>query len=137
MAQIPLTTTANSELKTGNGALAASRSPDAIARANAVVYPDGLGSIDSVRAELADVLEDMKAFSNAEPDQVMSAVSAHGARLVEIKILASRWEVQYKQWKPVRQEVEDVLAELRFQFQVASRLISVRQLDQDLVRGGA
>lgn len=137
MANLQLTTTANTPLKTGSGALAASRGPEAVAQANAQVFGDGLGSVDSVRAELADVCADMKAFCSAEPDQVMTAVSAHGARLVEIKILASRLEVQHKQWKVVRQEVEDVLSELRFQFNVASRLISVRQLDQDLLRGGA
>lgn len=88
-----------------------------------------------MRVELADVCADMKVFCNAEPDQVMTAVSAHGARLTELKILSSRWEAQYRQWKAVRQEIEDVLGELRFQFNVASRLLSVRQLDHEFNRG--
>lgn len=135
MTAIQMTQAGSGGLTPSNGALAASRSNDALAKANGVVFGDGLGSVNSVRAEIADVLADLKMFAQAEPDEVMSAVSAHGARLVEIKILASREEVQHRQWKTVRQEVEEVIAELRFQFQVASRLISVRQLDQQLAGG--
>jgi hypothetical protein len=132
---LEMTNTAKTGLTPSNGTLATTQSPAAMAAANAQVFDGALGSVNSVRAELADVLADMKDFHKAEPDEVMSAVSAHGARLVEIKILANRLEVQYRQWKPVVKEVEDVLAELRFQFQVASRQLSVRQLDQSLIGG--
>ena len=96
----------------------------------------GLGSIESVRGEVDDCLADMKAFASAQPDQVMAAVSGHSARLVEIMIQISRIEVVHRQWKPIRtQEIEPVLAELKHQFSVASRLITVRGLDQALIGG--
>jgi hypothetical protein len=95
----------------------------------------GLGSILSVRSEIDDVLADMKAFHRAEPDMVMSAVSAHGARLVEIIVQCQRIEVLRREWKPMREEADKVLAELKSQFQIASRLIAVRQMDVDMLRG--
>jgi hypothetical protein len=95
----------------------------------------GLGSILTVRTEIDDVLADMKAFHRAEPDMVMAAVSAHGARLVEIIVQCQRVEVLRREWKPVREEADKVLAELKSQFSIASRLIAVRQMDVDMLRG--
>lgn len=95
----------------------------------------GLGTIESVRGEVDDVLADMKEFYRAEPDQVMAAVSAHMARLIEISIRIGRIQVTNRHWKPVGDEVDKVISGLREQFQVASRLITVRQLDQDITRG--
>jgi len=96
----------------------------------------GLGTIASVHQEVDDVLADMKEFYRAEPDQVMAAVSAHMARLVEMSIRIGRIQITNRQWKPVGDEVDKMISALREQFQVASRLITVRQLDQDLTRGG-
>lgn len=95
----------------------------------------GLGSIVTVRKEIDDVMADMGDFYRAEPDVVMSAVSAHGARLVEIIVRIQRIEVTSREWKPVREEAEKVLNELKSQFQVASRLIAVRQMDLQLMGG--
>ena len=97
----------------------------------------GLGSIVSVRGEIDDVLADMKVFHKAEPDQVMAAVSAHSARLVEIVVQIGRVEVTRREWKPVREEAEKVLTELKAQFQVASRQIAIRQMDYEMSRGGS
>lgn len=95
----------------------------------------GLGTVAQIRSEIDDVLADMRNFHRAEPDQVMQAVSAHGARLLEIAIHIGRVEVVHREWKPVREEADRVLGELKAQFQVASRLIAVRGLDQEFMRG--
>ena len=97
----------------------------------------GLGSITSVRKEIDDVLADMADFHRAEPDMVMAAVSAHGARLTEIIVRIQRIEVVRREWKPVREEAEKVAGELKSQFQIASRLIAIRQMDWEMVRGQA
>lgn len=95
----------------------------------------GLGSIVTVRKEIDDVMADMGDFYRAEPDMVMSAVSAHGARLVEIIVRITRIEVIMREWKPVREEAEKVLNELKSQFQVASRQVAIRQMDLQLSGG--
>lgn len=109
--------------------------PSALAAAQTQVVP-GLGSVVSVRKELDDVLADMRVFHRAEPDQVMGAVSAHSARLVEIIVQISRIEAVRREWKSVREETEKVLSELKSQFQIASRQIAMRQMDFDMTRGG-
>ena len=97
-------------------------------------YP-GIGSIVSVRKEIDDVMADMGDFYRAEPDMVMAAVSAHGARLVEIIVRIQRIEVLVREWKPIREEAEKVLNELKSQFQIASRLTAIRQMDLQLSGG--
>lgn len=96
----------------------------------------GLGTVASVQAEVDDVLADMREFWRAEPDQVMAASSAHLARLVEMSVRIDRVSTVLRYWKPVGAEVERVTAALKDQFQIASRLISVRQLDQELTTRG-
>lgn len=92
----------------------------------------GLGTINDVRREIDDCLADMRDFHRAEPDQVMQAVSAHSARLVEIVIRVQRVEVLRREWKPVREEADRVLTELKSQFQVASRILAMRQQDWEM-----
>lgn len=92
----------------------------------------GLGSINEIRKEIDDALADMRAFHRAEPDLVMRAVSAHSARLIEISIHIQRIEVVRREWKPVREEADRVLNELKNQFQVASRLFAMRQADWEM-----
>ncbi|HET6914989.1 MAG TPA: hypothetical protein VFH56_02755 [Acidimicrobiales bacterium] len=92
----------------------------------------GLGSITDVRREIDDCLADMRDFYRAEPDQVMKAVSAHSARLVEIVIRIQRIEVVRREWKPVREEADRVLTELKSQFQIASRVLAMRQQDWEM-----
>jgi hypothetical protein len=96
-----------------------------------VVNPT-LGSIESVRHEIDDALLDMKEFSKFEPDLVMAAVSAHSARLVEIVVQIGRIEVVRREWKPVREECDRVLTALKDQFQIASRLMAMRELDWNM-----
>ena len=94
-----------------------------------------LGSMDSVRKEIDDALADMRVFHQFEPDRVMTAVSAHSARMVEIIVQISRIEVTRREWKPVREEAEKVLGEMKSQFQVASRQTAMRQLDYQMSGG--
>ena len=93
-------------------------------------FGGGLGSIDSVRREVADAYSDMKTFHNTEPDEVLRYCSGHSARLSEVKVLISQVEPVFRQWRAVRvNEVEPAIEELRAQFSIASRLIAVRELD--------
>lgn len=95
----------------------------------------GLGSILTVRGEIEDALADMRLFHQNEPDVVITAVSAHAARLAELVVQARRIEVRLRQWKAIREEAEFVLSQLRDQYQMHSRLLTVRQLDQSLMGG--
>lgn len=110
-------------------------SPQPLDQLRLTVDVPGLGTIISVRKEIDDVLADMQDFHRAEPDMVMAAVSAHGARLTEIIVRIQRIEVVRREWKPVREEAEKVSSELKSQFMIASRLIAVRQMDYDMLRG--
>jgi hypothetical protein len=109
----------------------ASAAHTAIAQQQNATFPV-LGSIVSVRTEIDDVLSDMKVFHKAEPDQVMGAVSAHSARLVEIVVQIQRIEPIRREWKPVREEAERVLSELKNQFAVASRVLAMRAQDWEM-----
>jgi hypothetical protein len=94
----------------------------------------GVGSIASVRQEVDDALADMRAFYQSEPDQVIRAISGHAARLTEISITISRYEVQVKALRPVREEIDRVIKSLGDQFNYHSRLLSSRQLDYETSR---
>jgi uncharacterized protein (UPF0335 family) len=74
----------------------------------------------------------MRDFYRGEPDSVMQSVSAHSARLVELIVRIQRIEVLRKEWKPVREECERVLTELKSQFQVASRMLAQRRDDWEM-----
>ena len=96
----------------------------------------GLGTLDDLRSEIDDAYDEMKQFVGMEPDQIMQICAGHTARLNELRTLVIRVEDFIRQLKPVRQnEIEPTIKELQFQFQVASRLFAVRQLDWEMVRG--
>lgn len=100
------------------------------------VQVPGLGSLADLRQEVDDAYDEMKGFVTMEPDQIMQICAGHTARLNEIRTLVIRVEDFIRQLKPVRQnEIEPTIKELQFQFQVASRLFAVRQLDWEMVRG--
>lgn len=100
------------------------------------VQVPGLGSLADLRQEIDDAYDEMKQFVGMEPDQIMQICAGHTARLNEIRTLVIRVEDFIRPLKPVRtNEIEPTIKELQFQFQVASRLFAVRQLDWDMVRG--
>lgn len=93
-------------------------------------------SIDEARQEVDDAFEDMKTFHNREPDEIMRMAGGHSARLSEIRVRAMRIEDFRREWKSVRtRELEPAIEELRNQYQVASRLHSVRELDWKMEAG--
>lgn len=97
-----------------------------------------MGSLEELRGEIDDAYEEMQQFVTMEPDQVMQICAGHSARLNEIRTRIQRVEdmPQFRILKGVRQnELEPTIKELQFQFQVASRLFAVRQLDWEISRG--
>lgn len=94
------------------------------------------GSIASVRQEIDDCFADIKTFSNREPDEVMRLVSGWSARFSELKVRIRRIEDTHREWFPVRdREIEPVLDELQQQYVIASRLLTVRELDYKMSLG--
>jgi hypothetical protein len=98
----------------------------------------GLGqrSIDEVRMEIDDAFEHMKVFKDEEPDQIMRLAAGYSARLSYVRVLCMRIEDWYRPAKDLRtRELEPCIEELRNQYQVASRLHSVRELDWKMESG--
>lgn len=94
------------------------------------------GSIDSIRQEVDDAFKDMATFHNREPDEVMRMCAGHSARLSEIRVRIQRVEDIDRPWRNVRlREVEPALEQLSNQFQIASRLLSARELDWRMETG--
>jgi hypothetical protein len=95
------------------------------------------GSIDSVREEIDEAYADIKTFHNREPDEVFRMVSGHSGRLAELRGRIYRVENFARQWQPIRaREIEPALDELAKQYQIASRLLTVRELDWKMETGG-
>lgn len=101
------------------------------------LYDDVIeGSIDTVRAEIDDAFKDMKTFYQLEPDEVMRMAMGHSARLSELRGRCERIEDYKREWKNIRtRELEPAIKALEFQYGVASRLHSVRELDWKMESG--
>jgi hypothetical protein len=94
------------------------------------------GSIEGVRAEIDDCFADMRTFHTREPDEIMRLCRGHSARLSELRVRIMRVEDWDRKWRSVRQrEIEPTLDELREQWQNASRLHAVRELDWKMESG--
>lgn len=92
-------------------------------------YPR-IGSIDDIRQEVDDAHNDMRKFYQQEPDEVMRLVSGHLARLVEISKEIRRIEGTARHLKAIRtNEIDPAMQALFQQFQIHSRLESVRETD--------
>lgn len=99
-------------------------------------YP-AVGSIDDVRSEIDDAWGDIREFYQEEPDDVMRMCSGHMARLGEISKDIRRIESSAPALKRLRaQELEHTIDELWKQYQIASRLQSVREMDWKMTAGG-
>jgi hypothetical protein len=60
----------------------------------------------------------------------------HSARLSELRVKIMRVEDFRQEWRPIRtREIEPALEELQRQYQIASRLHSVRELDWKMESG--
>jgi len=94
------------------------------------------GSVNSIRGEINDAFEDMKLFHQEEPDAIMRKSGAHSARLSYIRVLCLRIEDWYRPARDLRmRELEPTITELANQYQIASRLHSVRELDWKMESG--
>lgn len=103
--------------------------PPAAAASTSQKFPR-IGSIDDVRVEMDHAITDARQYYQWEPDEVMRSVSGHLARLVEISQEIRRIEGSARQWKPVRtNEIDPLMKDLWDQFQIHSRLQSVREMD--------
>lgn len=95
-----------------------------------VIHPDLRLSIDMVRGEVDDAFAQLKTFHNQEPDWCMRVASGHSARLSELAVQIGRIEDWAQEWKRVRQrELEPCIAEIRSQYEIASRRHTVREHD--------
>lgn len=93
-------------------------------------------SVDGVRGEIDDAFADMRTFHNREPDEVFRLISGHSARLAELRGRIARVEGISRHWGPVRaREVEPALDELQKQYLIASRQLTVRELDWRMETG--
>jgi len=93
-------------------------------------------SIDDVRGEVDDAYAEMKTFLNNEPDYCMRMISGHSARLSELRVRIMRIEDYRREWGNVRtRELEPCLQELERQYNISSRLHSVRELDFKMSQG--
>lgn len=93
-------------------------------------------SIEQVREEVDEVFKDARSFYNREPDEVMRLIAGHSARLAELRVRIHRVENIQRQWQAVRtREIEPAMDELQKQFQLASRLLTVRELDFKMETG--
>jgi hypothetical protein len=88
-----------------------------------------------IQAELNDVLKFATGAHLLEPDQAMMLASSQIARMTELHILIIRVEHVQRELKSVRtQEVDYIMEMLRDVWKTASRMITVRGLDQALTR---
>jgi hypothetical protein len=122
------------------GAQSGARQPSSAATLPAfdteAVFSEIGGSIDSVRDEINEAFGAMKTFRDREPDEVMRLIGGHSARLSELRVRIQRIEDFHRQWRGIRtREIEPTLEELSKQFQVASRLLTVRELDWRIETG--
>ena len=93
-------------------------------------------SIDQVREEVSDAFADMRTFFHREPDEIMRMCGGHSARLSELRVLVMRIEDFRREWRSIRtRELEPAIEELQRQYQIASRLHSVRELDWKMESG--
>lgn len=100
------------------------------------VFPGIGGSIDSVRQEIDDAFADMRTFHNRQPDEIMRLCGGHSARMSELRVRIQRVEDFHRQWKGIRtREIEPTLEELERQYNTASRLHTVRELDFKMEAG--
>lgn len=80
-------------------------------------------------------LSKMQAWPTSEPDVVMREISAAAARLIEIRCQVVRSENrQYQSFRT--KQLDPLLDQLKFQFNVHSRLVSTISLDWDMAKGG-
>ena len=95
-----------------------------------------VGSLPAaVSTEIDDYLRLIQTFGSCEPDEVLRQVSAVSARLTYLRIQLIR-EGNQRANRVRTQELDPLMDNLDMQFKIASRLLTVRQLDWDMAKGG-
>lgn len=90
---------------------------------------------EEIQGQIDKILKVAQGIAQLQPDEAMSICSANLAYLTEIYIQILRVEHVQRDLKQVRtQEVVMTMELLRDSYKIASRLITVRGLDQDLTR---
>lgn len=84
--------------------------------------------------EITEYVAQMTAWHSMEPDEVLLACSAYGARLSEMRVYLQRKGSQYCK-QLLSREVDPLLGQIEFQFRVHSRLLSSRELDLKMSGG--
>lgn len=93
-------------------------------------------SVNGARDEVNDAYKDMAMFHQMEPDEIMRRAGGHSARLSYLRVLCMRIEDHARQWKDVRtRELEPTLEQLEHQYNIASRLHTVREFDYKVETG--
>lgn len=104
-----------------------------------ITIPDLNMTLEDAREEVEDVYEHMKDFYTQEPDEVMRLCGGYHARLAEVRMYVQRSEDQ-PNFRPLKQfrlnEVEPALKDLKHQYDIASRLLTQRQLDWEMAKVG-
>ena len=97
---------------------------------------DGIGSVSKIREEVDVILEHIQEFLNLEPDEIMRFCSGYSARMTELRVKIQRVEDFAPALRTLRtREIDALIDELKNQYNIASRLESVRQLDWEMMRG--
>lgn len=91
-------------------------------------------TIEGMRSEIDEYLEEMRSFGFLQPDDVFLKLSAWSARAREMQIQSARTDNQRSKAFKSR-EVEPFIDECKFQFSLFSRFAAMRQLDWDMQRG--
>jgi hypothetical protein len=86
------------------------------------------------RNELDGYLDMMQQWSTTDPGVVMAEISSIAARLIQIRCDVVRSESRMMQGFRTK-ELDPVLAQVDFQFKVASRRLSSHTLDWETSRG--
>jgi len=86
-------------------------------------------------AELDVYYEAVKSFAEQEPDMVMQQIAAFSGRLCEIRARLQRMGSALANKLRTR-EVDPLMEQLNFQYQIASRLHSMREFEFKASGGG-
>lgn len=93
-------------------------------------------SPNGARQEVDDALEDIQKFHQMDPDEIMRRIIGHSARLSAIRVWVMRIEDYQREWKDVRtRDLEPTLDQLGFQYDIASRLHTIREYDYKIETG--
>ena len=90
--------------------------------------------VEQWRTEMDGYLDAMVGWATDDPGTVMEQISSIAARLIQIRCDVVRSESRLMQGFRTK-ELDPVLAQVEFQFKVASRRLSSHSLEWEVARG--